>query len=105
MKIILMFLLIAMPCTVFADCIITDYSEKFEVVCSGYNPAAPPMKKGARISTKMGKSKKLSIADREGITSAVGMTDEELRFMQARNRMDGYRAQKKQRVQTARNLP
>jgi hypothetical protein len=103
MKIILMFLLIAMPCTAFADCIITDYSDKFEVVCSGYNPTAPPIKKGAKISTKISKSKKLSIADSGGISSAVGMTDEEIKFMQARNKMDGYRAKGKSREQIAKN--
>jgi hypothetical protein len=103
MRSILMFLLIAMPCTVLADCIITDYSDKFEVVCSGYNPAAPPIKKGAKTSTKVSKSKKRGIADRDGISPAVGMTDEEILFMQARNKMDGYRAKEKHKVQTAKN--
>ena len=97
-------LLIVLPYTVSADCIITDYSDKFEVVCSGYNPAAEPIKKGAKTpkGSKI-KSKKISLVDREGIISAVGMTDEELKFMQARNRMDGYRAEEKRKVQTAKN--
>lgn len=46
---------------------------------------------------------KMSIADRKSITSAVGMTEEELKFMQESNKMDGYRGKPKRRVQTARN--
>ncbi len=105
MKSFTLFLLITLiPCTVLADCIITDYTDKFQVVCSGYDPTAPTIKKGAKALNKMRKYKTVSIAEKN-IVSAVGMTEEELQFMQARNRMDGYRGKPKSRVKTAKNQP
>jgi hypothetical protein len=106
MKSLSIFLLFILPNTVFADCVLTDTPYKFEVVCSGYNPLSPPIasKKNTKTSKKVSsKSKKASIADREGITSAVGMTEEELKIMQARNKMDGYRGKVKHKEQTAKN--
>lgn len=103
MKYIILVILLALPYSACADCIITDYSEKFEIVCFGYNPTAPPSKKHGTSSTRMKMSKKSRIADGEGVTTAVGMTDEELMFMHASNRQDGYRGKPKRREHTARN--
>jgi hypothetical protein len=104
LKSIIILFLVIIPATVFADCIITDFSDKFEVVCSGYNPTAPPKKVNKSAKAARGKpAMKMRIADRESITSAVGMTEEELKFMQESNKMDGYRGKPKRRVQTAKN--
>lgn len=95
---------IVVPSAVSADCIITDYTDKFEVKCFGYNPMSPPMKhKNLKTAARTGRLKKASSADSGSITSIVGMTEEELQFMQARNNMDGYRAKRSPKVQTARN--
>ena len=94
-----------MPNTTFADCIITDYSDKFSVVCSGYNPAAPPTTKHKKIKAahRLSKPEKVSFTDREGIMTIVGMNEEELQYMQAKNKMEGSRIKIKPKVQTARN--
>ncbi len=102
MKSLILFLLLAPSSTALADCILTEYP--FSVVCSGYDPtaAAPPSKKNIRTSTKMSKQiKKAGVDDSNGITSAIGMTEEELEFMQARNNQDGYRGKPKHKEQTA----
>jgi hypothetical protein len=106
MKNISLFLLLFIPHTVFAGCILTESPEKFEIVCSGYNPMSPPpdaKKKNTRVAKRSGKAKKVRFEDRESIASKVGMNEEELQFMQARNKMDGYRGKRIPKVQIAKN--
>ena len=91
-----------MPSGVFADCILTEYP--YCVVCSGYDPTAPPVKKGNKTAKGFGRgrlAKQASIADKETITSALGMTEEELKYMQAINKSDGYRGKRKPAAQLA----
>ncbi|MBV5340759.1 MAG: hypothetical protein J0665_14585 [Deltaproteobacteria bacterium] len=105
MKSLIVFLLLTLPSTVFAGCILTEFP--YSVVCSGYDPTAPPMKrinKAAKASASSGRSKstkKASIADTEDITSVIVMTEEELKFMQASNKKDGYRTKRKPQDQLA----
>ncbi|NTW98828.1 MAG: hypothetical protein HGB35_02650 [Geobacteraceae bacterium] len=99
MRSILLFLLVVIPYPVFADCILTEFP--YSVVCSGYDPTAPPIKKVSKIAkgSRRGKTNnKVGIADGEGITSALGMTEEELAFMQTNNKMDGYKGKKKPKI-------
>jgi hypothetical protein len=106
MRSILIFLMLIVPHIVFAGCILTELPDKFEVVCSGYNPMSPPTDskmKNSRVSKRSGKVKKVHFEDREGMASNVGMTVEELQFMQARNKMDGFRGKVKPKQQIARN--
>jgi len=108
MKSISIFLMLIVPHIVFAGCILTESPDKFEVVCSGYNPMSPPTdskKKNSRVSMpkRSGKVKKVHFEDREGMASNVGMNEEELQFMQARNKMDGYRGKVKPKQQIAKN--
>jgi hypothetical protein len=89
--------LIVVPCTVFADCKITDSPYKFEVVCSGYNPMSPPTDstKNTKIAKRSSKAKKVNFGDKKRETPTVVMNEEELQFMQKRNRQDGYRSKLK----------
>jgi len=98
-------ILLIMPQVVFADCILTDFPYKYGVVCSGYNPMSPPAdsKKKTKIAKKSGKTKKVYIGDIESAGQAVVMSEEELQYMLARNRMDGYRGKQKPRELTAKN--
>ncbi|MDD2310660.1 MAG: hypothetical protein PHH91_13870 [Desulfuromonadaceae bacterium] len=104
--------LIVVPCTVFAECRITDTQDKFEVVCSGYDPMFPPTaskksmdsKKNKKIATRSGKARKVSYEGREGVTSTVVMNEEELQFMQARNQQDGYRGKRKPKEQPTKKV-
>jgi len=92
---------IIVPCTVFADCIITDTPYKFEVVCSGYNPMSPPTdsKKNRKIAKRSSKSKKVTYEGRESVTPTVVMNEEESQFMQIRNQQDGYRSKRNPKEQ------
>jgi hypothetical protein len=104
MKSLSIFLLFSVPHIVFADCILTESPGKYEVVCSGYNPMSPQTgsKMNTKKSTRSGKAKKSNYEDRESATMTAGMNNEELQFMQARNKMDGYRAKVKPKDQLAR---
>jgi hypothetical protein len=98
MKIIFLLLMI-IPYTVFAECRLTELEGKFEGVCWGYNPMSPPVhSKKNRQHNKKNKVERASKVELESATSGIAMTEEELKFMQARNRMDGYRG----KVQVAR---
>ena len=89
MKIVMLTLLLMMPCTVFAECRLTELNGKLEGVCWGYNPMDGP----AQVTKNMQKMKKKYRVYQAGKIDVTGdfMTEGELRFMQARNRMDGYR--------------
>lgn len=93
--------LIVVPCTVFADCIITDTPYKYEVVCSGYNPMSPPTdsKRNTKIAKKSSKTGKVNYKGRESVTTTVVMNEEESQYMQTRNQQDGYRGKRKPREQ------
>ena len=99
MKIIFL-LLVILPYTAFAECRLTELEGKFEGVCWGYNPMSPPVhpKKNKQQHNKKNKVERASKADVESEASSIAMTEEELKFMQTRNRMDGYRG----KVQVAR---
>jgi hypothetical protein len=88
------------PCTVSADCIITDYSDKFEIVCSGFNPMDPPTVSKKRTNTphKSNKAKKVSFEASGGETLVNAMSEEELKIMQTRNRQDGFKGKKSRPV-------
>ena len=95
-------LLITVPYTAYADCIITDTSEKFEIVCSGPDPMTSPLaKKKAKKAYRAGKTKKVNYEDRVSDMQAVVMNDVESQFMVTRNKQDGYRATRKPREQTS----
>jgi len=100
-RLLIFLVLIFVPCTVLADCIITDTPYKFEVVCSGYNPMSPPTesKKNKKIAKRSNKAKKVTYEGRESVTPAVVMNVEESQFMQTRNQQDGYRGKRKPREQ------
>ncbi|MBW4055783.1 MAG: hypothetical protein HIU83_10345 [Proteobacteria bacterium] len=96
-------MLICVPITAFADCIITDTPYKFEVICSGYNPTYPPTastKKKIKTAKRTNRAKKACFEDRKSVTQTVVMNAEELQFMQTRNRQDGYRGKQKPQEQT-----
>jgi hypothetical protein len=89
MKIVMFILLMLMPCTVFAECRLTELDGKIEGVCWGYNPVDGPVPSTKNIQN-MKKKDRVYRSSKVDVTGDF-MTDEELRFMQARNRMDGYR--------------
>ena len=103
MKNLSVFILLAiMPYTVYADCIITDTSEKFEVVCSGPDPIFPAeSKKNTKKTPRAGKGKKINYEDRAEAMGEVVMNDVESQFMVTRNKQDGYRPKHKSREQTS----
>ena len=95
-------LLITAPYTAYADCIITDTSEKFEIVCSGPDPVTPPLaEKKAKKAYRADKTKKVNYEDRVSDMQEVVMNDVESQFMVTRNKQDGYRATRKPRGQTS----
>ncbi|MHB8058986.1 MAG: hypothetical protein ACYDHC_13990 [Desulfuromonadaceae bacterium] len=95
-------LLITAPYTVCADCIITDTSEKFEIVCSGPDPMTTPLaKKKAKKAYRADKTKKVNYEDRMSDMQEVVMNETESQFMVTRNKQDGYRATRKPRGQTS----
>ncbi|MDD2271245.1 MAG: hypothetical protein PHP95_06110 [Desulfuromonadaceae bacterium] len=102
MKSLSVFIMLAvMPCSVYADCIITDTSEKFEIVCSGPDPVSPAgATKNTRKAPRTGKRKKLDYEERAGAMQAVVMNDAESRFMELRNQQDGYRSKRRNAEQT-----
>ncbi len=75
--------------TVSADCKITDNDEKFEIVCSG--GADAQKKSGKRVTQHKVAVEKGSLHTH----SVVKMSAEELKFMETRNRQDGYRKSRK----------
>lgn len=96
-------ILIIVPCTVFADCKITDTPYKFEVVCSGYNPMYPSptvSKKKKKTAKRSRRVKKADFEDKERETPTIVMSAEESQFMQTRNRQDGYRGKRNLTDQT-----
>lgn len=101
MKSLSIFLILIIPHTLLADCILTE--SPYKVVCSGYNPMSPPTdsKKMARLPKKSGKSKKVRFEERADTASNIVMNEEELQFMLARNKMDGYRGKRKPKEQIA----
>lgn len=102
MKRISVFILLAvMPCLAYADCIITDTSEKFEIVCSGPDPVSPTgATKNSKRAPRTGKRRKLDYEERGGAMQAVVMNDAESRFMELRNQQDGYRSKRRNADQT-----
>ncbi len=75
--------------TVSADCKITDTDDKFEIVCTGGESAHK--KTGKNVSQKNAVAEKQSLQAR----SVIKMNDEEVTFMETRNRQDGYRPSRK----------
>lgn len=67
------------------------------------SPSIAPKKNNTRVSKRSGKTKKVRFEDRGDIASNVDMNEEELQFMHARNKMDGYRGKTKPKVQIAKN--
>lgn len=92
----ILLILIAMPWTAFADCIITDTPYKFEVVCSGSNKISTPIASKSNTKTAKGpsKAKKADYEGREIVTATIAMNEEESQFMQTRNSQDGYQAKR-----------
>lgn len=86
---IFILLLLIMPCTAFAECRLTESLGKLEGVCWGDNPMSPPKAKSKKHA-KIDKSG-VALEEVESEMQAVVMTEEESKFMHARNRMDGYR--------------
>ena len=101
-KLSILLLLITVPYTAYAGCIITDTSEKFEIVCSGPDPVTPPLaKKKAKKAYRAGKTKKVNYEDRVSDMQEVVMNDVESQFMATRNKQDGYRVTRKPREQAS----
>jgi hypothetical protein len=98
----ILLLLIALSCTAFADCIITDTPYKFEVVCSGYDPTAPPTssKKNTKNAKRSARATKANFESRTDRMPNLVMNEEEEQFAQTRNRQDGYRGNRKTIEQT-----
>jgi len=103
MKNLSVFIILAiMPYTAYADCVITDNSEKFEIVCSGPDPAFPAeTKKKTNKTPRRGKGKKVNYEDRVDAMQEVVMNDVESQFMVTRNKQDGYRGKRKTMEQTS----
>lgn len=94
---IIFFVLLMIPYTAFAECRLTELNGKVEGVCWGYNPVDGPATSTKNMH-KMKKKDKALKTSKDNVPSDF-MTEEELRFMNARNRMDGYRG----KVQVAKN--
>lgn len=90
-------MIMVVPYMVYADCKITDTTEKFEVVCSGPDAYAPAsdLTKNAKKPGRVRKTKRGEYEDRESVIPTVVMNDVESQFMLTRNRQDGYREQTK----------
>ena len=83
------------PSTVCAECRLTESEGKVQGVCWGNDGPAvsPPTKNKKKYHTKKKVNSDLRKVNAENITSL--MTDEELKFMLARNYQDGYRSKAK----------
>lgn len=94
-------MLMVVPYMVYAECKITDTTEKFEVVCSGPNAYAPASdsKKSTKITKRVRKAKRINYEDRESAMPTVVMNGLESQFMLTRNRQEGYRDKRKPKEQ------
>lgn len=108
---VLMYMIVLMqfgvPFRSFADCILTDTPYKFEVVCSGYNPTAPVsvVHRTLNSGSKSAGFRKANSVRDEKSGPADFMTDEEVRFMDTRNRQDGVRQKQRSGAKASGQLP
>ena len=89
-KIMIFLLMMHIPHTVFAECRLTGFEGKLEGICWGDNPMSPTTKKITQrtIKSKVNRESKVD-------AESVAMTNEELKYMIARNYQDGYRGKMK----------